>query len=653
MSMKITDKINALDKDEPFFSFEFFPPKTEHGMRNLYARLGRMSLMGPLFVTVTWGAGGTTAEKSVDLAITCQKELGLTTCLHLTCTNTTKKIIDKALASAKAAGIRNILALRGDPSRTSEVNKLSKEEAPFQYAVDLVKYIREQYGDYFCIGVAGYPEGHADGFYDESQDPHKDMPFLVEKINAGADFVLTQLFFDDRSFINFDALLRSQADLKNKEIPVIPGLMPINSYDVFKRATKLAHATIPDSVLGRFSEEIQCDDDRVKEIGVDIMTEMIEDIHEKTSVHTRGFHFYTLNLEKSIAQIVNRSSLLSQVVDKKERELEECVSDSSDDEIDDNVTTAKRAAYMNRFKQPTNQIIVEDGKHKDSAAKTLASRQIKRRSSSQFQKIMSISSGHGALGKDATWDDHPNGRFGDTRSPAFGSSGYGPYGPSLHVTPEKAFELWGQPETMDDVSSVFVNYLSRKVDAIPWNEMSINPETALIQEPLIILNQHHRFTMSSQPACNCAQSADKIFGWGPAHGYVYQKAYVEMFVSKEDWKKNILPKLKGNPDVSYYVGDSKSYFDSSLKAKDTNCVTWGVFPDRQIVQTTVVNEDSFKAWKDEGFQIWREWMMLYPGNSPSANVLKEVLDGYYLTAIVHHDYPDEDALWDLLVGDTE
>lgn len=92
MSMKITDKINALDKDEPFFSFEFFPPKTEHGMRNLYARLGRMSLMGPLFVTVTWGAGGTTAEKSVDLAITCQKELGLTTCLHLTCTNTTKKI---------------------------------------------------------------------------------------------------------------------------------------------------------------------------------------------------------------------------------------------------------------------------------------------------------------------------------------------------------------------------------------------------------------------------------------------------------------------------------------------------------------------------------------------------------------------------------
>ena len=159
--------------------------------------------------------------------------------------------------------------------------------------------------------------------------------------------------------------------------------------------------------------------------------------------------------------------------------------------------------------------------------------------------------------------------------------------------------------------------------------------------------------MSSQPACNCAQSADKIFGWGPAHGYVYQKAYVEMFVSKEDWKKNILPKLKGNPDVSYYVGDSKSYFDSSLKAKDTNCVTWGVFPDRQIVQTTVVNEDSFKAWKDEGFHIRREWMMLYPRNSPSANVLKEVLDGYYLTAIVHHDYPDEDALWDLLVGDTE
>ncbi|GME93427.1 unnamed protein product [Ambrosiozyma monospora] len=141
MSIKITDKINKLEKDEPFFSLEFFPPKTENGLRNLYARLGRMSLLGPSFVTVTWGAGGTTAEKTLDLAITCQKELGLTTCLHLTCTNTSKEVIDDALKTAKANGIKNILALRGDPQRDSSE---SHGVGVFKYAVDLVKYIRSE-----------------------------------------------------------------------------------------------------------------------------------------------------------------------------------------------------------------------------------------------------------------------------------------------------------------------------------------------------------------------------------------------------------------------------------------------------------------------------------------------------------------------------
>ncbi|QPG77124.1 hypothetical protein FOA43_004528 [Brettanomyces nanus] len=644
MSVRITDKIGTLSEDEPFFSFEFFPPKTEHGTRNLYARLGRMSLMGPLFVTVTWGAGGTTLRKSMDLAITCQKELGLTTCLHLTCTNTTKKVIDDTLRKAKENGICNILALRGDPPRGSS---LSHDCGDFEHAVDLVRYIRQQYGDYFCIGVAGYPEGHADGFYDQSQNPTKDMPYLVDKINAGADFVMTQLFFDVDSYLKFDKLLRSQSDLVNKRITVIPGLMPINSYNVFQRATKLSHASIPDSVLDRFPEDIQVDDDKVKEIGVTIINEMIAEIHEKTGGKTKGFHFYTLNLEKSIAQIVNQSSILNKVVEKKEKEVEECVSESSDEDIDDSTTTAKRAAYMSRFKQPTNQIIVDSKKNPVKSAK-MGTPARRRSSSSQFRKIMSISSGHGTMGKDATWDDHPNGRFGDTRSPAYGAS---VYGPSLSVTSKKAYELWGHPTSLDDISQVFVNYLSRKVDSIPWNEMSISPETALIQEQLIQLNKHHRFTMSSQPASNCSKSNDKIFGWGPAHGYVYQKAYVEMFISKEDWEKRLVPKLKVNPNISYYVADNKDYFESSMKPQDTNCITWGVFPDRQIVQTTIVGEDSFRAWKEEGFEIWREWMLLYLKGSPSANLIQKVLDTYVLTTIVHHDYPDVGALWDLLLDE--
>ena len=164
----LTEKIAQLRPDQRFVSFEFFPPKTDGGFRNLVARLTRMLALNQLFVTVTWGAGGLTLEKLLDLAATCQRELGLTTVLHLTCTNTNRQIIDTALARAKEAGIRNVLALRGDPPRAEEY---WTPDCDFHNAVDLVRYIKANYGDYFCVGVAGYPEGHTDGSDNAGQDP--------------------------------------------------------------------------------------------------------------------------------------------------------------------------------------------------------------------------------------------------------------------------------------------------------------------------------------------------------------------------------------------------------------------------------------------------------------------------------------------------
>ena len=159
---KIIDKIAALAPEASYFSLEFFPPKTSMGSSNLRARLDRMSrALRPLFVTVTWGAGGSTATKSLQLAELCQRELGLTTCLHLTCTNMSKRLVDQALEDARSLGIRNILALRGDPPREEEyeildghANGTTKgEKVEFEWAVDLVRYIREQYGDYFCMAL--------------------------------------------------------------------------------------------------------------------------------------------------------------------------------------------------------------------------------------------------------------------------------------------------------------------------------------------------------------------------------------------------------------------------------------------------------------------------------------------------------------------
>lgn len=190
---KITDKIAALPAESNYFSLEFFPPKTAMGFSNLRDRLDRMSrALRPLFVNVTWGAGGSTATKSLELAEICQRELNLTTCLHLTCTNMSRKSIDSALEDAKALGIRNILALRGDPPRAAEYQDSNENpedaiDETFIWAIDLVRYIKKNHGDYFCVGVAAYPEGHADESHPQGQSLEHDLPYLVEKTKAGAD----------------------------------------------------------------------------------------------------------------------------------------------------------------------------------------------------------------------------------------------------------------------------------------------------------------------------------------------------------------------------------------------------------------------------------------------------------------------------------
>lgn len=345
----------------------------------------------PLFITVTWGAGGSTASKSLSLATTIQRDLKLTTVLHLTCTNMSRSILDNALETAKTAGIRNILALRGDPPRTAEYAGTPccpESEAEFVWAVDLVRYIRKKYGDYFCIGVAAYPEGHAEGSAPDVQDPLKDLPYLVEKVEAGADFIMTQLFYDVDKYVAFEELLRSQESLK--DIPIIPGLMPIQSYQILKRTTKLSHASIPKNIMDRI-EEVRGDDEKVKEVGVDVVAGIVERLkdEEELARGPRGFHFYTLNLEKAVALIVEKCGLIP--------EHSKVVVESTN-----------------------NKAIVEGGKRRLSVFEAVDKdviAEVKKADLNNQEIAIAISEGEGTLGREATWDDFPNGRFGDPRSP--------------------------------------------------------------------------------------------------------------------------------------------------------------------------------------------------------------------------------------------
>lgn len=634
----VTERIRALQPHERFCLFEFFPPKTDTGFRNLLARLRRMMALNPLFFTVTWGAGGSTLEKSLDLAATCQRDLGITTVLHLTCTNTNKSVIDNALATAKAAGIKNILALRGDPPRTEEY---WTPDCDFKNAVDLVRYIREQHGSYFCIGVAGYPEGHVDGADDSHQCPEKDIPYLVEKVEAGADFVVTQLFFDVDKFVRYEEMLQREPRLK--DVALIPGLMPITTYKVFTRATKLSHATVPLEIMERVAASSN-DDDMVKSIGIDVLNDIISQIDARTGGRVRGYHFYTLNLEKAVASIVESSPVLSQINHNEAVDHDDAIASDSDDEQVPVNHAARRRSSVNENQLAHNGVA--------DAKRALVSRAL----SKDRKTIVDISTGKGALGKDATWDEFPNGRFGDSNSPAYGE--IDGYGPSLKLPASKVVTTWGSPTSTADITRLFMEYLSNKIALLPWVDSELSPETSLIQEELFEMNQRGLFTLASQPAVNGCPSTDKILGWGPPNGRLFQKSFVEFFISKQEWHK-LLPRLESevsDKTITYFCGDSAGNISSNLPVGEhghnsKTAVTWGVFPSKEVLQPTIIDHESFKAWNEEAFLLWLEWARCYKKGLASYNLLSSIYENHYLVSMVHHDFQDELALWRSLLSD--
>jgi methylenetetrahydrofolate reductase (NADPH) len=663
---RITDKISALPPDATYFSLEFFPPKTAMGFSNLRDRLDRMErALRPLFVNVTWGAGGSTSQKSLELAEICQRELGLTTCLHLTCTNMSKRLIDKALEDAKALGIRNILALRGDPPRKAEYRDAedsdSDEGDEFTWAIDLVRYIRKGYDDYFCIGVASYPEGHADESHPLGQSLEHDLPYLVDKVQAGADFIMTQLFFDINAYDKFEKTLREHPSGTFKTIPIIPGLMPIQSYQMIKRTTKLSHANMPDALLDRLNA-VKGDDEKVKTVGVDILSELVEQIREIKSrtPGPKGFHFYTLNLEKAVSFILERTGLVR--------------ASDSDEEAVDEVAAAVPTLQINgappqslsNFSRrhsigsdPRNRVIVSGNStsHPEYEA-TGEQASIPAEPVNTRANTLAISEGEGVLGREATWDDYPNGRWGDARSPAYGE--IDGYGVSLHMSVTQAVGFWGYPKSAEDIKELFTRHIKGDLEAIPWSEEGLLPESSAIQEQLLGLNEKGWWTVASQPAVNGLRSTDEKFGWGPQNGFVFQKAFVEFFLPSADWK-TLLERLR-SPEVrdtiSFYASNATGDFVSSdssggLNATaitaSTNAVTWGVFPGKEIITPTIIEEVSFRAWSEEAFGIWGEWAKVYSKGSESDKLLEGIKMDYWLVNIIHHEFVEAEALWSLLL----
>ncbi|XP_047725339.1 methylenetetrahydrofolate reductase (NADPH) isoform X5 [Prionailurus viverrinus] len=429
-----------MESGDKWFSLEFFPPRTAQGAVNLISRFDRMGAGGPLFIDVTWHpAGDPGSDKetsSMVIASTAVNYCGLETILHMTCCCQSREQITGYLHKAKRLGLKNILALRGDPVG----DQWEEEEGGFSYAADLVRHIRNEFGDYFDVCVAGVP---------------------------------------------------------------CPG------------------PSVPTPSAGR-----------------------------RTCVPSSG------PPDQRVTSTAPRSGMSSPTA----------------------------AAF---------------GELKDYYLFYLTS-----------------------------------------KSPR-----------------EELLKMWGEELTGEEsVFEVFACYLSGepnqngyKVTCLPWNDEPLAAETSLMKEELLRVNRQGILTINSQPNINGKPSSDPIVGWGPSGGYVFQKAYLEFFTSRETVGALLQVLKKYELRVNYHIVDVKGENITNAPELQPNAVTWGIFPGREIIQPTVVDPVSFMFWKDEAFALWIEqWGKLYEEESPSRMIIQYIHDNYFLVNLVDNEFPLDNCLWQVV-----
>lgn len=279
---------------KPVISFEFFPPKTDEGDRALLQKtIPALLETKPDYCSVTYGAGGSTRDKTLMIVERIQNEHGLTAVAHLTCVNSTRAQIRDLLNQIRNLGVKNVLALRGDPPGGAE---FTMTPGGFEFSSQLVRFIREQ--DSFCIGVAGFPEGHIAC----KEGKLVDWTHLKEKIDAGADFVITQLFFDNADFYSFRDHMSQRHGVK---VPLVPGIIPIGSASQIKRFTALCGARIPGALATRL-EELATNDAAAAEFGIEYATRQCRELLDAGAP---GIHFYTLNKAPATVRILKNLGL--------------------------------------------------------------------------------------------------------------------------------------------------------------------------------------------------------------------------------------------------------------------------------------------------------------------------------------------------------
>ncbi|CAF1203890.1 unnamed protein product [Rotaria sordida] len=592
---KILKRIADHDR---WYSLEFFPPRTPSGAANLIGCFDRIAAGQPLFCDITWHPAGDPASNketsSMMIANTMLNYCGIDTMLHITCYGAKKANMLEYLYKAKDCGIRNLLALRGDPLVGEEWDA---EKSDFRYAVDLVKFIRQHFGDYFVICVAGYPQGHPD-----STSYEDDLSYLKKKVDCGADFIITQLFFQPETFLKFESDCRAIGIT----CPIIPGILPIQGFASLRNIVRLAKLDVPKEILACI-EPIKDNDEAIRNFGVQTCLDLCRTLLESGKVD--GLHFYTLNREFATIEILKKLGLW----------LEE---------------QTLRAL-------PWKKTSFSHARSKENVRPI-------------FWSIRPKSYVH----RTSNWNEFPNGRWGLSSAPSFGAlTDYHLFYMKIDATRDELLDEWGRELTCEqDVWNMFACYvggeknsLNKVVRHFPWTDDELALETGLIRKELVEFNSQGILTINSQPAVNGKPSLDPVVGWGTPNGYVYQKAYLEFFTNEGNIPA-LRAVLKKFPGVNYhFVNKSGEISETNADDEQPIAVTWGVFAGREIIQPTVVDPVSFMIWKDEAFSLWTErWGKLYEQESCSRAIIDKIANTYFLVNLVDNDYPQGSCLWQIL-----